>query len=93
MKTVKGYNKVQSKNKIFGLEFFDLFILAFVYLIVFVFSSNLILNSAILFGAYLILRIYKKGKPPHFTGSVIRFISRRKTYPPKRERKGDVFKK
>jgi len=41
VKTVKGFNKVQSKNKIFGLEFLDLLVLLLIYLIVFVLSNNL----------------------------------------------------
>jgi hypothetical protein len=93
MKTVKGYNKIQSKNKIFGLEFFDLLILLMVYLVVFVFSSNLLINLPIVFAAYFFLRLYKKGKAPHWTGSVIRFLLRPKKYPTKYERTKDMFKK
>ena len=93
MKTVKGYNKIQTKNKIIGLEFFDLLILLLIYLIVFVFSSNLIVNLLIVAGAYMALRIYKRGRAPHWSGSVIRFLVRRRNYLLKRERKKDVFRK
>jgi len=91
VKTVKGFNKVQSKNKIFGLEFFDLLVLLFIYLIVFVFSENLIINLLIVAGAYFFLKLYKKGKPPHWAGSVIRFLLRPKEYPPRRESQKDIF--
>ena len=93
MKTVKGYTKIQTKNKIFGLEFFDLLVLVLIYLVVFVFSSNLILNLVIVTTAYFALRIYKRGKPPHWSGSVIRFLMRPRKYPVKREQKEDLFRK
>lgn len=92
MKTLKGFTKIQSKNKIFGLEFLDLLILLLIYLVVFVFSTNLLINLALVFGAYLILRFYKKGKSPHWAGSVIRFVLRPRKFFMRRERKKDLFK-
>ncbi len=92
MKTLKGFTKIQSKNKIFGLEFLDLLILLLIYLVVFVFSNNLLINLAIVFGAYLVLRLYKKGKSPHWAGSVIRFLLRPRKYFQRRERKKDLLK-
>ena len=91
MKTIKGYNKIQSKNKLFGLEFFDLLLLLGIYLAVFVFSTNLLINLTVVLTAYFFLRLYKKGKAPHWTGSVIRFLFRSKKYPVKRERPKDIF--
>ncbi|OGW81641.1 MAG: hypothetical protein A3G33_08285 [Omnitrophica bacterium RIFCSPLOWO2_12_FULL_44_17] len=91
MKTVKGFNKVQSKNKIFGLEFLDLLVLLLIYLIVFVLSNNLLVNLAIVFTAYFFLKFYKKGKSPHWAGSVIRFLVRPKKYQPKRELEQEIF--
>ncbi len=93
MKTLKGYNKIQTRNKIFGLEFFDLLVLVLIYMAVFVFSSNLILNLVIVAAAYFTLRAYKRGKPPHWSVSVIRFLIRAKRFYVKRERQKDVFKK
>ena len=92
MKTLKGFTKIQSRNKIFGLEFLDLLILLMVYLVVFMFSKNLPLNLALVFGAYLVLRFYKKGKPPHWAGSVVRFLLRPKRYAVRMERKEEIFK-
>jgi hypothetical protein len=74
MKTVKEFPKIYESNRMFGLEFLDLLIFAFVYLLVFFISKNLFLNFAVLLSSYLTLRIYKLGKPPHWTGSVIRFL-------------------
>jgi hypothetical protein len=91
MKTIKGYNKIQSKNKLFGLEFFDLLLLLGIYLVVFVFSKNLLINLAVVLTAYFFLRLYKKGKSPHWTGSVIRFLLCPKKYPMKRELLKDIF--
>lgn len=91
MKTVKGFTKIQSKNKILGLEFLDLLILLLIYLAVFVFSANLLVNLTVLTSAYLALRLYKKGKAPHWSGSVVRFLTRPKRYFPRREPKKEVF--
>ncbi len=92
MKTLKGFTKIQSKNKIFGLEFLDLLVLLLIYLVVFVLSNNLVLNLVLVFGAYLVLRLYKKGKSPHWAGSVIRFLLRPRNYFQRRERKKDMLK-
>lgn len=92
MKTVKGYSKIRTRNRIFGLEFFDLLILLLIYLVVFVFSSNLILNLVIVTASYFALRVYKRGKPPHWSGSMIRFLTHPRKYPVKREKKEDLFK-
>lgn len=85
MKKVKGYRGIFQKNKLFGLEFVDLLFLVLIYLIVFIFSKNLILNIAVLGTAYFLLRLYKKGKPDNWTGSLIRFLLTPKTYRPDRE--------
>jgi hypothetical protein len=85
MQTVKHYNKIYGRNKIFGLEFIDLFLLLGVYLIIFVVSSNLLINLVLVLSAYAILRLYKKGKAPHWTGSIVRFLFRPARFPAKRE--------
>ncbi len=81
MKKIKGYRNIFQKNKVFGLEFMDLLFLILAYLIVFLFSQNLILNFGILIVVYFLLRLYKKGKPEHWTSSLIRFL-----FTPKRHR-------
>ncbi len=91
MKTVKGHNKIQHKNKFFGLEFFDLFFLFFVFWLVFTFSKDLLVNLVVMIGVYLFLRAYKRGKPPHWTSSLVKFLLRPKRYLIKRERKEEVF--
>ena len=91
MKVVPGYRNIYNKNKILGLEFFDFLILIFVYLLVFLLSRNLLLNLPLIFAAYLILRLYKKGKPPHFTASFIRFLATPRSYPMARESQKEVF--
>lgn len=87
MKKIKGYRSIFQKNKILGLEFMDLLFLILAYLFVFLFSQNLILNFGILFGIYLLLRLYKKGKPVHWTSSIIRFLFTPKRYRSDREGK------
>ena len=49
--TVKWFRKIRTANRIFGLEFFDLFLLVAIFLLVFTFSTNLIVNCALVLGA------------------------------------------
>jgi len=92
MKTAKGFNKIGRKNKILGLEFLDFLLLIVLFLALFLFSKNLILNLAVMAAAYFFLRIYKKGKAPHWTASLLRFLLRPLRYFPKKEREGEIFK-
>lgn len=89
--TVKWFRKLRTANRIFGLEFFDLFLLLCVFLIIFMFSVNLILNAAIVIGTYFFLRLYKKNKTPHWTGSLLGYLTRPKTYPALRETEKEIF--
>ena len=91
MKTIKGFNKIQRKNKILGLEFFDLLLLIVLYLFVFLFSANLFLNLGIVLAGYFVLRLYKKGKAPHWTSSVARFLLTSKRYLHRQEKDKEVF--
>lgn len=91
MKTVKHYNKIYGRNRIFGLEFFDLLLLLGIFLIIFVFSSNLLINLVLVISAYIVLRLYKKGKTPHWTGSIVRYVCRPTRFPVQRETDKDVF--
>ena len=74
MKQLKVYRKIHERNKILGLEFPDLLLLVLLYLGVFLFSKNLFLNLLVIGAAYFFLRLYKKGKPPHWTTSVLQFL-------------------
>ena len=89
--TVKWFRKIKTANRIFGLEFFDLFLLLTVFLFVFMVSTNLIVNSALVGGAYFFLRLYKNNKPPHWTGSIAGFLVRPKSYPALRETEKEIF--
>ena len=88
---VKGFEKIFERNKVLGLEFFDLLALILIYLVLFSFSSHLIVNLFSLFGAYLVLRFYKRGKPAHWLESLFLFLLRPRTYSPARELKSEVF--
>ena len=85
MKQLKVYRKIHERNKILGLEFPDLLLLVLLYLGVFLFSKNLFLNLLVIGTAYFFLRLYKKGKPPHWTASVFRFLFKARYYGQKRE--------
>ena len=85
MKQLKVYRKIHERNKILGLEFPDLLLLVLLYLGVFLFSKNLFLNLLVIGAAYFFLRLYKKGKPPHWTASVFRFLFKTRYYSQKRE--------
>ena len=87
MKKIKGYRNIFQKNRILGLEFMDLLFLILAYLVVFIFSKNLIFNFGVLTAVYFLLRFYKKGKPDHWTSSVIRFLFTPKCY--RVDREGD----
>jgi len=89
--TVKWFRKMRTRNKILGLECFDLLLLLLVFLLVFMVSSSLIVNVALVVGAYFFLRLYKKGKPSHWTGSVVGFLSRPKSHPEGRETEKELF--
>ncbi|MFH0984866.1 MAG: hypothetical protein V1882_04955 [Candidatus Omnitrophota bacterium] len=85
MKQLKVYRKIHERNKILGLEFPDLLLLVLIYLGVFLFSKNLLLNLLVVGIAYFFLRLYKKGKPSHWTASVFRFLFKTRYYGQKRE--------
>ena len=89
--TVKWFRKIRTANRIFGLEFFDLLVLLGVFLLVFMLSTNLIVNAALVLGAYFFLRLYKNNKPPHWTGSAVGFLVRPKSYPMQRETEKEIF--
>ena len=88
MKKIKGYRSIFQKNNVCGLEFMDLLLLIMAYFFVFLFSKNLILNFGVLAMTYFILRVYKKGKPEHWTSSIIRFLFTPKHY--RADREGDL---
>lgn len=87
MKKVKGYRNIFVKNKILGLEFLDLLVLLTAYLGIFLFSKNIVLNLILIGAVYFLLRIYKKGKPQHWSVSIIRFLMLPRTYRLDREMK------
>lgn len=74
MEPLPMYPALTKENKIAGLEFVDFLLLVGVYLVVFIFSKNLILNLALIFTAYLFLRLYKHKKPPRYTQALIKFL-------------------
>lgn len=88
---VKWFRKMRTRNRILGLEIFDLLLLLLVFLFVFMFSANLIVNIALVLGAYFFLRLYKKGKPAHWTGSVAGYLLRPKSHPMGRETEKEIF--
>lgn len=90
-RSVKVYRLVQEKNKFLGLEIFDLLVLITVYLITFLLSKNLILNAGIILAAYFFLRIYKKGKPAHWTESLVRYLMNKRRFSNSREMKEGFY--
>ena len=85
MKQLKVYRKIHERNKILGLEFPDLLLLVLIYLGVFLFSKNLLPNLLVIAAVYFFLHLYKKGKPSHWTASVLRFLFKTRYYGQKRE--------
>lgn len=62
------------------MEVADFFILAVVYALTFLVSMNLVINFAVIAGAFFSLRLYKRGKPPQYTATLIRFLMTPKFY-------------
>lgn len=89
--SVKWFRKIRVQNKILGLEIVDLLLLILLFLFVFMLSTNLIINLAVVLSAYLFLRVYKRGKSPHWTSSVAGFLARPKTYSMNWEIDSEVF--
>jgi len=80
MDIVKTYTHLDRKEKILGLEIVDFLLLAAIYAVVFLISINLIVNGSILVASFIGLRLYKKGKPPKYTITLLRFITTPKFY-------------
>jgi len=80
MKPVKTYTYLDKKEKAFGMEVADFLILAVVYALTFLVSMNLVINFSVIAGAFLLLRFYKRGKPPQYTATLIRFLITPKFY-------------
>ena len=68
------YPLLTKENKIAGLEYVDFLLLVSVYLVVFVFFRNLLLNLFFVFTAYVFLAVYKHKKPPRYTQTLVRFL-------------------
>ncbi len=80
MKPVKTHTSLEKREKAFGLEVMDFLLLALVYAVVFIVSTNIFINLAVVATAYALLRIYKKGKPPKYTSMLFRFLFTPKFY-------------
>jgi len=74
MKPVKTHTSLEKNEKVFGLEVLDFLVIAVVYAVVFMLSTNIFLNLAIVTAVYFALRLYKKGKPPKYTTMLVRFL-------------------
>lgn len=82
------YPKLTKENKIAGLELVDFLLLTVVYLLVFLFSKNLVLNLGLILAAYVFLRLYKRKKPPRYTQTLIRRLILPARYTQSREAAG-----
>ena len=80
MEPVRTYTHLDRKEKLCGIEVIDFLLLALVYAVVFIFSTNIIANLGIVGACYIALRLYKKGKPPQYTITLIRFLLTPKFY-------------
>jgi accessory gene regulator protein AgrB len=80
MQPVKTYTYLDRKEKALGLEIIDFLLLAVVYALTFLLSMNLVLNLAVMSAVYLLLRLYKRGKPAGYTAHLVRFLMTPKFY-------------
>jgi len=74
MEPLPMFPKLTNQNKILGLEMIDLLFLIALFMVVFLMSSELIPNLAVMAAGYCSLRLYKRKKPPRYTQSLIRFL-------------------
>lgn len=89
MKPIRIYTHLGKKEKIAGLELFDWGLLLIVYAVVFLVSTNLIINVAVFASAFCALKVYKYKKPPKYTESLIRFILKSKYRTAAKEEQGE----
>lgn len=80
MKPVKTHTSLERREKMFGLEIADFLVLAVLYAVVFLVSTNIFINLALVASAYLGLRLYKRGKPPQYSTILLRFLLTPKFY-------------
>lgn len=92
MKKAKVFRKIREKNRILGLEIPDFLFLGMIYLVIFLVSKNLLLNFALIGASYFFLRLYKKGKPRHWTNSLIRFLFAPRIYRIKGEARKEIIR-
>ena len=80
MQPVKTHTHLDKKEKLFGIELLDFLFLAAVYAVVFTLSRNIFINIALVVAVYFALRWYKRGKPPGYTATLVRFLFTPKFY-------------
>ncbi len=80
MDVVKTYTHLYKKEKILGLEIVDFLILAVVYAVVFLISTNIFINVLVVGASFLGLKLFKRGKPHQYTMNLVRFIMTPKFY-------------
>ena len=71
---VKVYRNINTPILFFGLELADCIGVFAVFLAVFYVSDHLFLNLFFVAGAYISLRLLKKGKPAGYTTHLVKFL-------------------
>lgn len=71
---VKVYRNINTPILFFGLELADCIAVFGVFLAVFYVSNRLFLNLIFVAGAYVSLRLLKKGKPVGYTTHLVKFL-------------------
>jgi len=79
MLTHTFYKNLQEKDKMYGLELIDIYILIFFFNISFLINSSFLTNVILTAILFSILRIYKRNKPKNFTTDLINYLRMKKT--------------
>lgn len=67
------YKNLQERDKMYGLELVDIYILIFFFNLSFLVSSNFLINVILTAILFFVLKIYKKNKPRNYTTDLINF--------------------
>jgi len=78
MRTHVFYKNLQVKDKMYGLELVDLYILIFFFNVSFLVNSNFLCNIILTGILFFALKIYKRNKPRNYTTDLINFWNSKK---------------
>jgi len=78
MPTARVYRNVELRQQLFGIEYPDALVLGSLAALLMLFNKSALgWDLVILLGAYVAVRVFKRGKPEHHTFNLARFYARK----------------